>query len=159
MSRDDAHREDTNMVKPKLLLAATLGVACALQVEPAAAQERNVTYVNGVEAVVEESFPDYTITRRRANQDEWLVTIATAKPKAAEADFDIPSGDLEKVLRSFVYKAGGKVTFTASGSWRPESPGVKGRLPAREALDRLLSGTGQSARDTPEGYWLSPAGN
>jgi hypothetical protein len=136
----------------KMWLIALVGVCGALH--PAGAQERNVTYVNGVPAVIEESYPDYTITRRRASQDEWLVTIATGKSKATEADFDIPAGELEKALRSFVYKVGGKVTFTATDGWRPESPGVKGRLSAREALDRLLSGTGQSAQETPEGFLL-----
>ena len=147
------------MLSVKSSFLALLGLASVGQAVPARAQEQNITYVNGVPAIIEESFFDYTITRRRASQDEWLVTIASGKAKATDADFDIPAGDLEQALRSFVYKAGGKVTFTAKDHRLPGSPGVKGRLPASEALDRLLSGTGQSARVTPEGFWLYPARN
>jgi hypothetical protein len=74
--------------------------------------------------------------------------------KASEADYRISATPLGPALASFLCATGGEVTLPDAALTR-RSPGVEGRLPSRQALERLLSGTGLSiAKESEEGFVL-----
>lgn len=70
---------------------------------------------------------------------------AGAGPQTARR-FDIPSGPLEEVLRSFERAAGVLVRISEAGIGRLDSPGVVGTYTVDEALRRLLDGSGVVSR-------------
>lgn len=78
---------------------------------------------------------------------------------AAEQSFDIPAQDLTPALIAFTEVTGIQLFFDSSLARGRQSPGVTGRLPAEEALRRLLSGTGMTYRFTnPRTVTLEQAG-
>jgi iron complex outermembrane receptor protein len=62
--------------------------------------------------------------------------------------FDIPSQDLNSALLAFADKAGLQLFYDANRVSGRKSAGVSGTLTARDALSRLLSGTGFTYRFT-----------
>lgn len=66
----------------------------------------------------------------------------------AERDFDVPAQPLAAALGVFGRQAGMQVTVDATMVGQARSQAVKGRFKARDALHRLLTGTGLAARYT-----------
>ena len=84
-----------------------------------------------------------------------LATIGATSPALAQQpaptpatqaeqkiDFNIPAQDLNGALLAFADRAGIQLFYDAARVQGLRSPGVKGRLAARDALDRILAGTG-----------------
>jgi hypothetical protein len=87
-------------------------------------------------------------------------TVSTmVNPSKAKTDgthiFDVPApAPLGPALGFFLCASGGEVTFPSEAFRRPTA-GVQGSMPARQALERLLDGTGLSiAKETPKGFIL-----
>lgn len=80
------------------------------------------------------------------------VALASAFVQAQQAtyDFDIPAQPAGQVLGALV-KQTGLQPFYAEGAVKGvQSPGVKGRMSLREALDKALAGTGLTYQFTGE---------
>ena len=69
--------------------------------------------------------------------------LATA---AFAVDFNIPAGDLRAVLSAYMAQTGSQLVVSEGAIQGARSSGVRGNLPADAALDRLLKGTGFTAR-------------
>ena len=66
-------------------------------------------------------------------------------------NFDIPSGSLEAALDAYSNQAGVPIMVPNAAVKGIESHGLKGEMPAAEALNRLLKGTGFSANRDASG--------
>ncbi|WP_395397363.1 TonB-dependent receptor [Novosphingobium sp. BL-8A] len=67
----------------------------------------------------------------------------TTQPLAARTDlraFDIPAGNLAAALDAFGHQAGVQILYPYALAASLRTPGLHGRMSARSALDRLLSG-------------------
>ena len=83
-----------------------------------------------------------------------LTSAVTKMRKAAKADFRVRAAPLGPALAAFLCAAGGEVTLPDS-ALSGRSPGVEGEMSPRQALERLLAGTGLSvAAETDEGFIL-----
>ena len=79
-------------------------------------------------------------------------TAAIATSAAAQAqNFDIPSGSLESALDAYSNQAGVPIMVPNAAVKGIQSHGLKGEMPAPEALNRLLKGTGFSANRDASG--------
>ena len=79
-------------------------------------------------------------------------TAAIATSAAAQAqNFDIPSGSLEAALDAYSNQAGVPIMVPNAAVKGIQSHGLKGEMPATEALNRLLKGTGFSANRDASG--------
>ncbi len=67
----------------------------------------------------------------------WLPASAPAK-----RSFDIPAGRAEVTLKAFAEQSGTQFFFSADKVRGVRTPALKGEFAAREALDRMLAGTG-----------------
>ncbi|HVT24474.1 MAG TPA: TonB-dependent receptor [Rhizomicrobium sp.] len=67
---------------------------------------------------------------------------ATVLGTAFAKEFDIPAGDLKSALDSYSRQSGIELIYLDDQVASVRSNGVKGDLPATDALSRLLSGTG-----------------
>jgi outer membrane receptor protein involved in Fe transport len=61
---------------------------------------------------------------------------------ASAHDFDIPSGNLKAALDAYVKQSGVTLMYSLDAVKNARTTGVKGDLPASDALSRILSGTG-----------------
>jgi len=61
---------------------------------------------------------------------------------AAAHDFDIPSGNLKAALDAYVKQSGVTLMYSLDAVKNARTTGVKGDLPASDALTRILNGTG-----------------
>lgn len=118
-----------------LYFVALLGTAAALAcAEPAYAQ-------NEVEYV----YPPDTMM--------WSSNGPEITSKSTVHEFDIPAGELGPAIRAVVRKAGGSVSIPEQLLLGRRTPGVSGQLRPREALERLLTGTGLTiVYETPRSY-------
>lgn len=73
--------------------------------------------------------------------------FAQAAPEPAHA-YAIPAGSLSEALNRFAEQSGLQLNYDASLTQGRTTPGLAGHLPWRDALSRLLSGTGLVARTT-----------
>lgn len=74
-----------------------------------------------------------------------ICLLAAPVLRAAEADrksFNIPQDAAERSLRVFSVQSGAHVIFPSDVTRGVRTPAVQGRFTVREALDRLLAGTG-----------------
>ncbi|WP_220812696.1 TonB-dependent siderophore receptor [Pseudomonas paralcaligenes] len=86
-----------------------------------------------------------------------LVEPAWAQNVVAEYDFAIASGSLESALNGFAATTGVSLSYSPDTVRGLRSPGVQGRLPADQALQRLLAGSGvQVVRQASGNYSLLP---
>jgi outer membrane receptor protein involved in Fe transport len=69
-----------------------------------------------------------------------------AAPAAAE-NFNIPAGDLESALNTYVTQTGVHLIVSEDAIRGVQSRGVKGDLPADQALSKILSGSGFTIRN------------
>ncbi|HTO39959.1 MAG TPA: TonB-dependent receptor [Rhizomicrobium sp.] len=79
----------------------------------------------------------------------WLMGTACAGVIASSAfasSFDVPGGSLEAALNSYSAQSGVHLMIPSDQIGGVHSRGVKGNLPATDALSRILSGTGFVAR-------------
>ncbi|MFS2047287.1 STN domain-containing protein, partial [Stenotrophomonas geniculata] len=65
---------------------------------------------------------------------------------AAVQRFDIPAQPLDEALRSYMRQSGVQVVYPATLAQGVTSRAVKGSLPANEALQQLLQGSGLAVR-------------
>lgn len=93
-----------------------------------------------------------------------LAADAAAQPAAASgeaiarAGFDIPAGPLDQALLRFASASGIQLLYDSSLTRGRQSPGVTGAIPARQALQRLLAGSGVEAQFTsPQTVLLRPS--
>jgi catecholate siderophore receptor len=70
--------------------------------------------------------------------------------RGARVLFDIPAGPLDVVVAKFINATGLQVNVQNAALLGLQSPGVSGSWTPREALSRLLSGTGVEYRDAGE---------
>jgi outer membrane receptor protein involved in Fe transport len=73
-----------------------------------------------------------------------LCSAALLAAPAAANDFNIPAGDLKSALDTYVKQAGVELVVSSSAIKGVKTNGVKGDIPADEALIRILKGTGFS---------------
>ncbi|WP_159917678.1 TonB-dependent siderophore receptor [Pantoea sp. 18069] len=81
----------------------------------------------------------------------WAQTPDTAVSAAAARSYQIPAGPLEDALNRFGRASGALLSFTQDQVQGLRSPGLEGRFESREALQRLLVGTGLALYQTPQG--------
>lgn len=80
------------------------------------------------------------------------VSLDAAAPRA----YDIPAGPLGRTLATFAVGSGIALSFDPALTQGRSSPAVSGRFTAREAIDRLLAGSGlQIVARTDGSYTLS----
>ena len=70
---------------------------------------------------------------------------------AVAAQFDIPSGDLAVALDAYSAQTGIELLYSAGAIKGRQSHGVRGDLTSDAALERILAGTGYTARRTASG--------
>lgn len=86
-----------------------------------------------------------------------VVAIPAASAQSAasrQARFDVPAGDLATALRSFSRQARIEVIFSAANLRGRRTAGVTGLLPAREALARIVRGSGAEIVTDASGAYL-----
>lgn len=85
------------------------------------------------------------------------VAVATAAPPSAQS-FAVPAGPAETTLRQFATQSGAEVLFATRTVGQVRTNEVRGSFTARDALDRLLAGTGLIAEhDTRSNTWTVAA--
>lgn len=84
--------------------------------------------------------------------------VCLAPPAAAES-FNIPGGDLESALNTYVTQTGVHLIVSEDAIKGVHSRGVKGDLPAEQALSRILAGSGFTVRNSPACWLLSVVAN
>jgi len=84
-----------------------------------------------------------------------LLLVGAVAPAAAQSGgnagaevrgYDIPAGPLARALNEFASQTGALISASGSLTEGRVSPGVAGEFTPREALDRLLAGSGVAAR-------------
>jgi len=70
---------------------------------------------------------------------------------AFAASFDIPGGDLQSALKAYSAQSGVPVVVSDATIKGTRTKGIKGDLPADEALSRILKGTGFTTSRDPSG--------
>lgn len=83
---------------------------------------------------------------------------AAQAPAAAQRQFQVPPGPLAGALTAFAADAGVSVSAPPALVQGKRTAGLQGRYTVREALERLLSGSGLQAQAAGQGgYVLAPA--
>lgn len=72
--------------------------------------------------------------------------------ETAEHSFNIPPGDMTSALQAFATQTDRNVLFTPEMVAGKTSPGVRGQMSERQALEALLAGSGLSFNQTGAGY-------
>lgn len=89
------------------------------------------------------------LTLRCSISTSVLAIAATSVPVLAQEatyTFEIPAQSLEASLRAYSRTTGQQITFDSVNLDGKRAPAISGRLDAREAIERLLNGTGLTAR-------------
>ncbi|WP_034156747.1 TonB-dependent receptor domain-containing protein [Sphingomonas sp. ERG5] len=73
------------------------------------------------------------------------VLVATSPAYGQTRQFDIPAGGLKAALKTYIRQSGVQLIYRADDVRDKSTRGVKGVLPATNALDQLLAGTGLAA--------------
>src|SRR5262245_11916612 len=84
----------------------------------------------------------------------FLLTVALCFAAESRKTSDVPAGPAETALKTFSAQAGIEVVFATSSASNVKTNAVKGELVPREALDRMLSGTGLTAEPNRQGGGL-----
>jgi iron complex outermembrane receptor protein len=78
--------------------------------------------------------------------------LATAAwSQAARLPLDIPAQPMDKALMALAAQSGARIVFSTELAERRQAPALRGALTVREALDRLLAGSGLQAVGTADG--------
>ncbi|AXB78343.1 TonB-dependent receptor [Novosphingobium sp. P6W] len=80
-----------------------------------------------------------------------LPGIAAAQDQGAPRAYDIPAGSLSDALNRFAEQSGVQMTYEAALTQGQRTSGLRGSFAPRDALMRLLSGSGLAARPAGEG--------
>jgi iron complex outermembrane recepter protein len=80
-----------------------------------------------------------------------LLCAASLAGIAHAEEFNIPSGDLKSALAVYARQSGIAVLFSSETIKGVQTKGVKGDLPALDALTRILAGTGLATYRDPDG--------
>lgn len=78
-----------------------------------------------------------------------LVALATGVASAQETNFAIPAQPLAQTLRDIARATGGNILFTPESVSGLRAPALSGKMSARDAISRALSGSGLEA--VPDG--------
>ena len=76
--------------------------------------------------------------------------VAATSPAAEKRRFDVPADVAEKTLKLFSEQSGRALIVGGQTASNVHTRPVRGHFTAREALDRMLSGTGLVAKEDPE---------
>ena len=76
---------------------------------------------------------------------------AVAGPAVAAGAVDVPAGDLVSALDALARQSGVQFVYRADQLKGLRTAGVRGAMPAADALDRLLRGSGYLARRDASG--------
>jgi outer membrane receptor protein involved in Fe transport len=80
------------------------------------------------------------------------VCVSLAVPAAAQpSDFNIPAGSLRSGLENFRRQSNRQLIYRSDDIEGLSNPGVRGQMPAEDALDALLGGTGLGWSADPSG--------
>lgn len=77
--------------------------------------------------------------------------MAMAQDQGVQRAYDIPAGSLPDALNRFAEQSGMQLTYEAALTQGRRTGGLRGSFAPRDALARLLSGTGLAARPAGEG--------
>ncbi|ALE91077.1 TonB-dependent siderophore receptor [Pseudomonas versuta] len=77
-----------------------------------------------------------------------MAAEATAQQTGALFDFNLPAEPLPRALNDFSRLTGFSVVYTDEAPLGLQAPAIKGRMPADQALQRMLAQTGFNARRT-----------
>ncbi|MBA3848503.1 MAG: hypothetical protein C0502_00725 [Opitutus sp.] len=91
--------------------------------------------------------PRFPAARRWASFALLLIAVtqAFAAPNERRKNFDVPAGDAATTLKQAAKQGGVEIVFPAQTVAGVRTAAVQGELTAREALNRLLAGTGLTA--------------
>ena len=80
-----------------------------------------------------------------------LVLAAPAYAQLSQATFDVPAGDMRQAVDAWSAQSGRQVLYRVDDLKGQMSPGVKGAVPADQALAQILGGGGLAVRQDPSG--------
>jgi outer membrane receptor protein involved in Fe transport len=85
-----------------------------------------------------------------------VCTLAAVPAVHAQAtySFDLPAQELGKSLRAIARKTGSNIVFEPNAMRGRRAAALRGSFSAGQAVERLLTGTGLSARRTGGGSWV-----
>ncbi|MDT9597364.1 TonB-dependent receptor [Sphingosinicella rhizophila] len=84
----------------------------------------------------------------------WTLAAAPAAYAQATYSFNLPAQELGKSLRAVARKTGSNIVFEPVATRGRKAPALKGGYSAAQAVERLLTGSGLSARQTSGGSWI-----
>lgn len=77
-----------------------------------------------------------------------LLLAASLQLQAAPVELDIPSQPLDKALNALARQSGERIVFSTDLTEKTTAPALRGRYEARQALEKLLEGSGLSLQET-----------
>ncbi len=89
----------------------------------------------------------------RAGVTFWCLTALALAADPGKRAFDLPKDAAERSLRRFATQSGQEVLFTTEVTAGVETNAVQGEHTPREAMDRLIAGTGLVSHQAPGGAW------
>lgn len=129
-----------------MIAAALAAVAAALALPSAHAQSNRAAPL-GLVAQSDQGNPTgQAVESVRPAADAFNTTAVTDATPAAAVDVDLPAQPLASALNELAHQARLQLMVHPDLGARRQAPAVSGRLTVREALDRLLAGSGLAAR-------------
>jgi outer-membrane receptor for ferric coprogen and ferric-rhodotorulic acid len=77
-----------------------------------------------------------------------LLLTAAMHSQAAPLELDIPSQPLDQALNTLALKSGERISFSTDLTEKHTAPALKGKYELRQALEKLLEGSGLMLKDT-----------
>jgi iron complex outermembrane recepter protein len=77
--------------------------------------------------------------------------LASLTTTVQAIELDIPAQPLDKALNALAHQAGERIIFSTGLTEHKQSPALKGDYSVRQALDKLLNGSGLELKATPGG--------
>ena len=77
--------------------------------------------------------------------------LASLVTGAHAVELDIPSQPLDKALNALAHQTGERIIFSTGLTDHKKAPALKGDYSVRQALDKLLNGSGLELKATPGG--------
>lgn len=87
----------------------------------------------------------------------WVLAAPPAAHAQAAYSFDLPAQDLGKSLRAVARRTGSNIVFDPAAVRGRQAPALAGSFSPAQAIERLLAGSGLSARRTGGGSWVVAA--
>ncbi|MCB5190988.1 TonB-dependent receptor [Methylobacillus arboreus] len=77
-----------------------------------------------------------------------ILLAASLQAQATPMELDIPSQPLDKALNALARQSGERIVFSTDLTEKTTAPALKGRYEARQALEKLLEGSGLTLQET-----------